>query len=139
MGVSFPFKKTLIKFALERVFSRMDDVIEDQLAKQEVVKKIVVAINNDATLEEAINVYVDHANNPTVTKVDEIVDKILAVADDVIKDIRELPLTEVIAKYLDDITIPDFDDDPDNDISIAAFLLDIIEDVSTGEKGDEPR
>lgn len=137
--MGLPFKGTLIKFALERVFRRMDDIIEDQISKREVLKKIVVAIENGATLENVIDIYVECANNPTVTKVDDIVDQIFSTVDEVLIDVQEKPLKEVISKWTTNIRIPDFDDDPENDISLSDFLLDIIHDVTTGESGEEPR
>jgi len=137
--MGLPFKGALIKFALERVFSRMDDIIEDQISKREVLKKIMEVIENGATLENVIDVYVEHTNNPTLTKVDDIVDQVFSVVDEVLVDVQEKPLKEVIEKWAANVRIPDFDDDPENDISLSDFLLDIIHDVATGEKGDEPR
>ena len=137
--MGLPFKGAIIKFALERVFKRMDDIIEDQISKIEVLKKIMIAIENGATLENVIDIYVEHAKNPTLTKVDDVVDRIFSVVDEVLIDVQEKPIKEVIEKWAADVRIPDFDDDPENDISLSDFLLDIIQDVATGKKGDEPR
>jgi len=123
-------KKWLFNLIEGLVLKYADDLIADVGKKNEAIKKACEKIEENGNLYEVVEAVIETTTN---LRDDELLDK----AEEVVSKIRDVlvgkPIKEIVEEYLVPIKIPDFDDDPTNNVSLGEYLLGIIKMIGTPE------
>ena len=89
-----------------------------------------LAIVNGGSFRDAVKAYVQLSEDPGDDIIEERVTFYLDLAHDtleaVMEDLEEKPLLELLKENLGDVGIPDFDNDPDNDIPLYLFIENLL-------------
>ena len=108
------------------------DLLQDSQAPY--LDEFAAAVNEGATLQEAVLAFV--AATPGIgddekyQKAMELYAKITGGFQLAVAAFATQPLMEVIDTHLSGVMIPDFDNDPSNNVSVAALLHDIFEEMA---------
>lgn len=123
----------LTQFVFSVVLKNIGNIAETPLEKVPHIDVIGKAYLEGETLEVIVGLYIQATGT---VKDDEIIGKVAEVMEfldkkvpEILASISKRPFKEVVEELLGDITIPDFDDNADNNIKVVEIINDIMNEI----------
>ena len=129
MSVEIPnWIKTLVVKQLLKTAPDLADAWQNDKVPE--LNALAANLRDGGTLKDGLEAYFEATesikDDEVMAKVDEVFDKIVKYSQEVLTALDGKPFLEVVEDHAGSVVIPDFNKNPDDDISVADFIADLV-------------